>query len=74
MQAALLERLFYCPPFERAFLLGGPIRLQPPSRSLSTGVHMDEFLSYLDLLITMAKLAYVVLKIDELLKKLRKRK
>jgi len=35
---------------------------------------MAEFLSYLDLLITMAKLAYVVLKVVELLKKPRKRK
>lgn len=35
---------------------------------------MDEFLSYLDLLITVAKFAYWVLKIVELFKKLPKRK
>jgi hypothetical protein len=35
---------------------------------------MGDFKSYLDLLITMANLAYVVLKVVELLKKLLKRK
>ncbi len=72
MRAALFERLFYCPPLSGLFIFGGSIRLQHPT--FSTGVHMNDLKSYIDLLNDIVKFITSVLSVVELLKKLFKRK